>query len=66
MNRREAEKEKNEKLASIEIGFGNNFSLQSGLVVGSSDMTVGVDQGAKGLVIPWMGCKHIRICMGED
>jgi hypothetical protein len=66
MSRREEELEKLNKLARISEGFGGNFSLRDGIVVGADDYYCGADQGAKGLVIPWMGCKHIKILVGAD
>jgi len=66
MTRRELEQEKNRKLAQISVGFGDQFSLQHGLVNGSDDMSSGTDQGSAGLIIPWGGCKHIKIMVGSE
>jgi len=66
MNRREEELEKVNKLARISEGFGGNISFRDGIVVGADDYYSGADQGTKGLVIPWMGCKHIKIVVGAD
>ncbi len=66
MNRREQEAEKMNKLARISIGFGNNVSFSEGIVLGSDDLDSGIDHGAKGMVIPWAGCKHIKIFVGSE
>jgi len=60
------ELEKVNKLAKVSEGFGGNFSFGDGIVVGADDYYTGVDKGAKGLVVPWMGCKHIKILVGAD
>lgn len=66
MDRRKEELEKLNKLARIGEGFGGNLCFSDGLVVCGDDYYAGADQGAKGLVIPWMGCKHIKILVGAD
>ena len=47
-------------------GFGPSFSLDSGIVVGAEGYQSATDQGSKGLVIPWMGSKHIKFVVGAD
>ncbi len=66
MTRREQEIEKMSKLARISVGFGNDVSFQEGLVVAGHDLDANIDRGAKGLLIPWMGCKHIKIQVGSE
>lgn len=66
MKDRRKELEKLNTLARIGEGFGGNFSLSDGIVAGAEDYYLGADQGAKGLVIPWMGSKHIKIVAGAD
>jgi hypothetical protein len=66
MTSREKELEKLNTNAQISEGFGENFSLRHGIVVGADNYYSGADQGAKGLVIPLAGCKHIKILVGAD
>ena len=65
ITRRMIEKEKEAKLARISVGFGDQFGLGQGLVVGSDESSA-TDPGAIGLVIPWGGCKHIKVKMGAE
>ena len=64
MNRRKIEKEKAEKLARISSGFGKGMSYTDGIIMGANSIDSGC-QGSAGILIPWMGCKHIKILIGD-
>jgi len=65
MSRRDENREISQ-MAQINTGFGNGFSFDSGIVVGSNDLYTGVDQGAMGITIPWFGSKHMKIVVGSE
>lgn len=61
MNRQKLEREKLSYSARNADGYAQNVSLSQGMVVGGEGMCQGQNIASHGLVIPWMGSKHIKI-----
>lgn len=64
MTRRETIQEKLRKDAMISCGFITSVSCENGLIMGADGLDFG-SQGSPGLLIPWMGSKHIKILVGD-
>lgn len=66
MRRSDLVRDKLARDVEISAGFGENVSLQHGLVMGQEGGDQAAHQGAMGTVVPVAGCKHIKVVLGSE